>query len=180
MAAEQARWCFLHLCLYTFFATGNDQLQSDLAVMKAQYQTGLELQGERFPAGKKKDSFFKNNDRFLYSSSDFYEVFSSFSWLIQHFKTLKMSQANVINARPGIFLIDWNINHMKKKDLSVRKMLVSNQLTQVHEFYVCLQVWLESISPQQQYKTRSENCSVCSLALCDLFPPPKFWKTEKL
>lgn len=42
------------MCLYTFFASGNDQLQSDLAVMKAQYQAGFELQGERFPAGGKK------------------------------------------------------------------------------------------------------------------------------
>lgn len=40
--------------LYTFFATGNYQLQSDLAVMKAQYQAGFELQGERFPAGEEK------------------------------------------------------------------------------------------------------------------------------
>lgn len=41
------------MCLYTFFASGNDQLKSDLAVMEAQYQAGFQLQGERFPAGEK-------------------------------------------------------------------------------------------------------------------------------
>lgn len=70
---------------FTFFATGNYQLQSDLAEMKAQYPAGFKLQGERFSAEEKKDPYFKNNYRFLYSSSYFYEVFSSFSGLIQHF-----------------------------------------------------------------------------------------------
>lgn len=39
---------------FTFFATGNYQLQSDLAKMKAQYPAGFKLQGERFSAEEKK------------------------------------------------------------------------------------------------------------------------------
>lgn len=47
------------------------------------------------------------------------------------------------------FLIDCNLNHKEKKYLSIRKQLVSGvELTQVHEFCMCLQLWLESISPQ--------------------------------
>lgn len=92
MEAEQAQWCFLHVCLYTFFASGNDQLQNNLVVMKAQYHAGFELQGERLPAGGKKDLCLKNIEEFLYSSSDFYEVFSSSSGLIQHFSRPQKSK----------------------------------------------------------------------------------------
>lgn len=46
---------FSSMCVFTLsLPVEMINCQSDLAVMKAQYQAGFQLQGEKFPAGEKK------------------------------------------------------------------------------------------------------------------------------